>query len=249
MNTFIARVVGLVAVVACLMAPAAALAQYRPMPAKDSEPDPGSGGKRGAYIKVGLSYWQGDIFSESSLTQWNVDLFGAEYALTSVNVEIDAYLGKGLIVPGFTLGYRKDDIRTRHAGHMLSAALFAGIDLKLLMIKAGGGAEWGVPAMTFDQTEFAYDADGTVRYRHTYPSRNAQVPVGVRSSGALYPFVVVSAVARPGPFLFEVGMRVNQIEFRFDDFEVRPGDQVTRAFAQRRVRMPLLFANVGIKFL
>ena len=247
MNTSIARFVGLVAVVSCMLAPAAALAQYRPMAVE--EPDSGAGGKRGVYIKVGLSYWQGDIFSESSLTQWNVDLFRADYDLTGVNVEIDAYLGNGLIVPGFSLGYRKDDIRSREAGHMLSAALFAGIGLKLLMIKAGGGAEWGVPAMTFDQTEFAYAADGTVRYRHTYPSRNSEVPVGTRSNGALYPFGIVSAVVRPGPFLFEVGMRVNLIGFRFDDYEVSPGDQMTRAFAERRVRMPLLFANIGIKFL
>jgi hypothetical protein len=247
MNTSIARLAGIVALVACVLAPAAALAQYRTLPA--GEPEPESGGKRGVYLKAGLSYWQGDIFSESSLTQWNVDLFGADYELTSVNAEIEAYLGRGLIVPGFSLGYRKDDIRAREAGHMVSAALFAGVDLKVLMLKAGGGAEWGVPAMTFDQTEFVYAADGTVRYRHTYPSRNAQVPVGTRSNGALYPFAVVSAVTRPGPFLFEVGMRVNLIDFRFDDYEVRAGDQVTRAFAERRVKMPLLFANIGIKFL
>ena len=246
MTTSMTRFAGLAAFVSCLLAPVAAFAQYRPLPVEDAKPEPG--GKRGVYLKAGLSYWQGDIFSESSLTQWNVDLFGAEYDLTSINVEIDAYLGKGLIVPGFTLGYRKDAIRTREAGHMVSAALFAGVDLKLLMIKAGGGAEWGVPAMTFDQTEFAYAADGTVRYRHTYPVRNAQVPVGTRSNGALYPFPVVSAVARPGPFLFEVGMRVNLIGFRFDDYEIRPGDQMVRVFAERRVRMPLLFANVGIGF-
>ena len=101
--------------------------------------------------------------------------------------------------------------------------------------------------MTFDQTEFAYAADGTVRYRHTYPRRNSQVPVGTRSNGALYPFAVVSAVTRPGPFLLEVGMRVNLIGFHFDDYEVRPGGQVTRAFAERRVKMPLLFANVGFR--
>lgn len=246
MTTSMARFAGLAALVSCVLAPAAAFAQYRTLPAEESTSD--AGGKRGVYLKTGLSYWQGDIFSETSLTQWNVDLFGAEYDLTSVNLELEAYLGKGLIVPGLTLGYRKDAIRTREAGHMVSAALFAGVDLKLVMIKAGGGAEWGVPAMTFDQTEFAYGVDGTVRYRHTYPIRNAQVPVGTRSNGALYPFAVVSAVTRPGPFLFEVGMRVNLVGFRFDDYEIRPGDQMTRAFTERRVRMPLLFANVGIGF-
>jgi hypothetical protein len=34
-------------------------------------------------VKLGLAHWQGDIFSESALTQWNVDLFGADYSLTS----------------------------------------------------------------------------------------------------------------------------------------------------------------------
>ena len=44
-----------------------------------------SGGRRksGTYLKIGLAYWQGDIFSRSSLTRWDVDLFGAEYDLTT----------------------------------------------------------------------------------------------------------------------------------------------------------------------
>lgn len=245
-TTTIARTARLVALVSCLLSPAAAMAQYRTLPA--DEPEPASGGKRGAYLKTGLSYWQGDIFSESSLTQWDVDLFGADYDLTSVNVEIDAYLGRGFMVPGFSLGYRKDAVRTREAGHMVHAALFAGVDLALVMIKVGGGAEWGVPSMTFDRTEFAQAPDGTVRYRHTYPGRNAQAPVGTRTSGMLYPFATLSAVTRPGPLLLEVGMRVNLVRFHFDDYEVRPGDRITRAFTDSRVRMPLLFANVGIKF-
>lgn len=241
MTTILARLAGYLALLSWVLAPAAALAQ--PLP----EEDPASGRKRGTYVKLGVAYWQGDISNQSSLTHWDVDLFGAEYDLTSVSLELDSYLRRGLIVPGFSLGYRKDAIRSVDAGHMLYGAVFGAIDFRLLMIKVGGGAEWGVPSMTFDQTEFDYAADGTVRYRHTYPSRNSQVPVGTRSNGALYPFAVVSAVTRPGPFLFEVGMRINMVTFHFDDYEVRPGDQVTRAFEERVVRMPYLFANVGFR--
>jgi len=40
--------------------------------------------------KFGLPYCQGKISRDSSLTQWYVVLFGADYALTSVNVKTDA---------------------------------------------------------------------------------------------------------------------------------------------------------------
>lgn len=208
-----------------------------------------SGGRRsGTYVKVGIAHWQGDLFSESALTDWNVDLFGAGYRLTSVNVEIDSYFRAAFVVSGFSLGYRKDDLDADNSGHMISAMLFRDIGLKALALKVGGGVEWGIPSMTFDQTEFDYGADGTVRYRHTYPGRNSRVPApGVKSNGTLYPFLGFSAVTRPGPLLFEVGMRVNMIEFHFDDYEVRPGDQVTRVFDERDVAVPYLFANVGLR--
>jgi hypothetical protein len=245
MTAAVVRFARLTTLVVCMLAPVAAYGQYRPL---DTEADDsGKGGKPGGYLKAGLAYWQGNVLSEGALTSWNFDLFGAESDLTSANVEIEAYLGRHLIVPGFTIGYRKDAIRTREAGHLVYGALFAAADLKLLMIKAGGGGEWGVPSMAFDQTVFTTLADGTVRYRHSYPTRNAQVPVGTRSNGVLYPFAVLSVVTRPGPFLLEVGMRVNLVGFSFDDYEVRPGDRVTRTFTERRVAMPLLFANVGFK--
>ncbi|MEW5983799.1 MAG: hypothetical protein AB1806_15720 [Acidobacteriota bacterium] len=235
------RLAWAIGVVACVLAPVAAPGQTAPEEAEST------GRKSGTYVKLGLAHWQGDIFSESSLTQWNVDLFGAEYNLTSLGVEVEAYFRRAFLVSGFSIGYRKDAIRSRDAGHMLSATLFRDLDLKVLAIKAGGGAEWGVPSLNFDRTEFEFASDGTVRYRHTYPGRNAHVPVGARSNGALYPFVVLSAVQRPGPVLIEIGMRINLIQFHFDDYEVRPGDQVTRAFDERRVMVPYLFVNVGVR--
>jgi hypothetical protein len=233
---------GVLALAACLLLPASALSQ--PTSAGDEPP----GRKSGTYVKMGLAHWQGDVFNESSLTQWNVDLFGADYNLTSLNVEVETYFRGAFLVSGFSIGYRKDALRYTDSGHMVSGTVFRDLDLKVLALKVGGGVEWGIPSLNFDQTEFDVAADGTVRYRHTYPGRNTHVPfVGTKSDGAVYPFFELSVVQRPGAVLFEAGMRTNLIRFHFDDYEVRTGDQVTRAFAERRVLVPYLFANFGVR--
>jgi hypothetical protein len=226
----------------CISVPATLAAQTRPTekPAEDR--------KSGTYLKVGLAYWQGDIFSESSLTRWNGDPFGADYALTSVGVEVETYLPwASFPISGFAIAYRKDAVPSFESGHMLSGTLFHDVDLRVLAVKAGGGAEWGIPTLNFDREEFDVAADGTVRYHHTYLHRNSTVPVGTRPNGALYPFLAVSLINRPGPLLLELGMRVSFIRFRFDEYEVRAADQVIRAFGERRVGVPYLFGNVGLR--
>ena len=240
------RLVALVLLACCLGVPGAALAQSQP-PA-DPEAESTRGRRAGTYVKFGLAYWQGDIFSESALTDWDVDVFGAGYNLTSVNIEVESYFRGAFVVSGFSLGYRKDDLSSENSGHMVSGMLFRDFDLKVLALKVGGGVEWGVPAMTFDQTQFDYAPDGTIRYRHTYPGRNSRVPVeGVKANGTSYPFAGLSAVTRPGPLLLEFGMRINWIKFHFDDYEVRPGDEVTRVFDEHNEVVPYLFANIGLR--
>jgi hypothetical protein len=226
----------------CVSMPENLLAQTQP-----AEPS-ADGRTSGTYLKLGLAYWQGDIFSESSLTRWSGDPFGADYALTSLGVEVDTYLPwASFPISGFAVAYRRDAIPSFESGHMLSGTLFHDFDLKALAVKAGGGAEWGIPSLNFDQEEFEVAADGTVRYHHTYLHRNSTVPVGSRSNGALYPFVALSVLHRPGPLLLEVGMRVSFIRFHFDDYEVRPGDQVTRTFDEKQIEVPYLFANIGLR--
>ena len=234
------RLTGVFALACWLALPATVLAQEKPHASS-------SGRKSGTYLKLGLAHWQGDIFSERSLTQWNVDLFGADYNLTSLNVEVEGYFPRAFIVSGLSIGYRKDALRSTDMGHMFNAMLFGDVNLKAFALKTGGGVEWGMPSMNFDTTEFDYSADGTVRYRHTYPSRNAWVPIGVKTGGALYPFLGFSAVQRPGPVLIEFGVRVNVMPFHFDDYEVGRSDQVTRVFDEHRVMVPYLFANIGVR--
>ena len=37
------------------------------------------------------------------------------------------------------------------------------------------------------------------------------------------------------------------MQFHFDDYEVRRGDQVTRVLDEHRVMVPYLFANIGLR--
>jgi hypothetical protein len=53
----------ILALVSCVSMPATLAAQAQP--AKDAE----AGRKSGTYLKLGLAYWQGDIFGERSLTR------------------------------------------------------------------------------------------------------------------------------------------------------------------------------------
>lgn len=216
---------------------------------KPAQADAGGGRKSGTYLNVGLAHWQGDIFSRSSFTQWDVDLFGTDYDLTSMNLEVETYFGDTLLqLSGFSIGYRKDNLRRAKSGHMISGTLFRDFKLKAFALKGGGGIEWGMPLLNFDQTEFAFAGDGTVRYRSTYVHRNAAVPfVGTTTDGVVYPFVELSVVQRPWGLLFETGMRIGFIRFNLDDYEVSPTDQVTYAFSRKKVLVPYIFANLGLR--
>jgi hypothetical protein len=206
-------------------------------------------GPGGTYIKVGLGHWQGDIFSSRSLTQWDGNLFGSEYNLTSAEIEVERHFDHTrLFLSGFAVGYRKDALRFADSGHMFHAAVFRSINLGVFAVRAGGGVEWGVPSLNFDTTEFDYRADGALRYSHIHPAKNVDIPVvGTSKDGAAYPFGEVSIVQRPGRFLIEGGMRLNIVPFQFDNYEVDMADRITHGFSERNVLMPYLFVNIGFK--
>jgi hypothetical protein len=230
-----------------LALPAGAAAQntapYRPVAAG------GGGGEGGTYLKAGLAHWQGNIFSSNSLTHWNGDPFGADYKLTSVGVGFETWFDhRRLLLSGWSIGYRKDDIDQKVSGHMIHGGVFGSLNAKVFQVRMGGGVEWGSPSLNFDTSTFDYRADGAVRYNHTYPAKNADVPgLGTRKNGALYPYLEGSIVERVGPFLFEGGMRVNFVRFQFDSYQVDAKDRITYAFNSKRVLMPMIFLDVGFR--
>src|SRR5215467_7827541 len=121
------RLTGVFALAWSLALPAAVVAQ--------DQRDASSGGRKsGTYLKLGLAHWHGAIFNEASLTQWSVDLFGADYNLTSLNLEVEGYFPRAFVVSGLSLGYRKDALRTADSGHMLSATLFRDVNLKVFAL-------------------------------------------------------------------------------------------------------------------
>lgn len=235
----------------CSTVATAALGQELPRPAEPAPPAPidDGGGHGGTYLKVGLAHWQGDIFNPRSLTQWNGSPFGADYKLTSLDVEIETYFDRPLLfVTGWSVGYRKDAIPEADSGHMLYGGLFTSVNIRAFEVRAGAGLEWGIPSLNFDTTDFDYRSDGALRYTHIYPAKNVDVPgVGTTKDGAHYPFLELSVLQRPGRLLLEAGMRVNIVRFQFDSYEVGPADQITYGFSDKRVLMPLLFVDVGLK--
>lgn len=233
---------GTLALVVCLSLPAGIWAQ-------SSDTTINGRRKSGTYLQTGIAHGQADVFKRSSLTQWDVNLFGTNYDLVSAKLEFESYFGDTLLqLSGFSIGYRKDGLRRAESGHMFSGSVFRDFDVKVFAIKVSGGLEWGLPSLNFDQTEFAFTDDGTVRYRHTYIHRNADVPLlGTASDGTVYPFIELSIVQRPSFLLFETGMRVGITRFNVDDFEIRPTGQLLQTLARTRVLVPYLFADFGIR--
>jgi hypothetical protein len=205
--------------------------------------------KSGTYLKVGLAQWQGDIFSKNSLTNWDVDLFGTNFELRSVKLSVESYFRDTLMqLSGFSVGYRKDNLHRSESGHMMSLGLFRDIDVKVFAVKTSAGVEWGMPSFSFDQTELRSGREGVVRYHHAYIYRNADIPfVGTSTDGVVYPFIEVSVLQRPWGLLFETGMRVGFPRFNLDDYEVSPRDFVGYALNRKRVIVPYVFAQFGVR--
>jgi hypothetical protein len=226
------------ALAVCLLLPAGVAAQPRSDDAED-------GRSSSTYFKAGVAHWQGNLENPGGLAGWDVDLFFADYSISSAVVAVDHYFGNAM---GFSVGYRKDGLGHVEAGHMFSASLFGAADVGITSLKFGGGAEWGIPSLNFDVTKLENTPGGGVRYRHTHPQRNADVPfVGTDTDGVLYPFLEVSALGRRSVFLLEAGMRFNIIGFHFDDYEVDTNDEVRHDFVRKRVLVPSFFANVGFR--
>ncbi len=202
----------------------------------------------GTYLKAQLAHWQKILFEGNNLFEWSGNLFGSDYYLTSAGLEVETYFNDThLQLSGWSIGYRKDDLRYSSSGHMFNGKVFRNFNLKILELKPAFGLEWGMPSGSFNKTIFYYDINSLIYYRQTYPVKNSNVPfIGTRTDGAFYPFAELALLKRAGPLLFEGGMRVNMIRFGIDDYYIMH-DHITYSSTKKRILVPCLFVSVGIK--
>lgn len=187
------------------------------------------------YIKAGFNHWKGKV--------WN---FG--YNFNGVNVDIETYFNTThLQLSGWSIGYRKDDLRYSDSGHVLNFKVFRTFDLKVVDAKISGGGEWGMPAFLLDMTRFENNRGDLIRYRHVYPVRNSNVPyIGTMHDGVSYPFGDASLLKRKSIFLIEGGVRGSWIRYGNDGYSIK-NDIPTYYFYEKRVPLITLFVNIGLK--
>jgi hypothetical protein len=203
--------------------------------------------KPGTYLKFGLAHWKGNIFNESSLKPWKIELFGTDYELTSLKLSMETYFSDSMLqLSGLSIGYRKDSLNLAESGHMINVMLFRDFNVKTFTLKVSSGIEWGIPSLNFDKTKTDASQNETLRYRHTHINRNANVPfIETRTDGTVYPFIELSIAQRPWGLLIETGVRLNFISFNLDDYKVNEFDQLTFAFTRKRFLVPYVFADFG----
>lgn len=189
----------------------------------------------GTYIKFGFNHWEGKVWD------FNYDLDG-------VNFDVETYFNTThLQLSGWSIGYRKDDLRFSDSGHLLNFKVFRTFDLKVVEAKIGGGGEWGISAFVLDQTRFENTSDDSIRYRHVYPVRNSNAPyIGTMHDGVLYPIGEVSLLERKSIFLIEGGVRGSFMRFGNDGYTVR-NEISSYSFQRKRLPLMTVFVNVGLK--
>ncbi len=191
--------------------------------------------KHDSYLKFGLDHWQGNISSFN-------------YKFTGVDLEVETYFNRNIIqLSGWSVGYRKEQIRRLETGQLFDGKVFRAFDLKGVDLKTAGGVEWGLPPLTLDKTRFADTQGDDLSYQHIYPVRNSNIPhLGDSVDGVLHPFAELSVVKRKGQFLFELGVRDNIMKMGIDSFDIK-NDQINYSSKVRTRHMPSIFVNIGLK--
>ena len=167
-----------------------------------------------------------DLFSHSSLTQWDVALFGTDYDLVSAKLEFESYFSDTFLqLSGFSVGYRKDGVRRVEWGHMFSGSLFRDFDAKVFAVKVGAGAEWGHALAHFrpNRVRVCQRRDRSLStHLHASECRRPLRRDHDRRDGL--PVRRSEHRAAAGVPVVRDRMRIGITRFNFDDFEVSPTD-------------------------
>jgi hypothetical protein len=182
------------------------------------------------YIKVGYTFTGRNIY---------------DYPISINGVSIDAerYFNRyRLGLSGWSVGYRKEDIRHPWRGHLLNGAFFR----EIYLFKIIGGIESGVLPLKYDLTEIDFGADGEpIAYSHLFPHRPINLPWGSGEIDlSMYPFFEFSVVHRDR-HIFEVGLRGNIMKFGINDY-ILEGDAFATSSKSEYIVVPSFFIKIGL---
>lgn len=186
-----------------------------------------------SYIKFGVVHSQGKV-------EW------ADYLINGISLEVETYFQNNhLGLSGWSIGYRKDDLRYSEFGHILNVDTFRTQSIKMADIKFGGGVEWGMPADGFSRTKFNSRTDSELSYSHVFLITDSNVPrTGTKNDGVLYPFMKLSLVKRNKWFILEGGARISLMKFGLDEYSVS-SDRLRVVSRDRRMAIPSVFVSIG----
>lgn len=202
------------------------------------------------------SYWAGDALAqtdkkhihetyiESGFSHIQGDVEEFEYNISGLTVDVETFFnGSHIGLSGWSIGYRKDDLRYAEFGHMLNGKVFRTFNVKIFEFKAAGGVEWGMPTNRFDKTKFLYKKGEAISYKHIHLDRNSNIPgVGVSQDGSIYSFFELGAAKRYKSWIFQGGIKGSMMNFGIEEFELPYNVNVRK----KRVIVPYGFVSVGI---
>lgn len=188
---------------------------------------------------------QGSAYLKTSFVKTEGRVEDVPYGVNSLAIEIESYFSQDKVfLSGWSVAYRKEDIRFIHAGHYFSLKTFHNFDVRLLEIKLSIGEEWGYPSLASEKTVPGADPGQLESYRHIFLIRNSKVPFfGTEHDGVLYPFLTLSFTRKIGIFMFEGGARMDFGKFGLDAYD--PNGQFS--LNEKWVASPSVFVGFGLK--
>jgi hypothetical protein len=159
---------------------------------------------------------------------------GFALSMESISLDLDRYFGHPRFgISGWSVGYRKSDITYLTEGHLINFQMFN----KYGISKVGGGIEFGILPLAFDNSRFLFGPDGDVQsYTHLFPHR--------RGTLGAYPFFELSAVVSKS-VLFEAGVRFNILKFGVDQYDISTSAYNVQT-RDRTVILPGFFIKFGL---
>jgi|SRR3989344_832719 len=192
----------------------------------------------GIYIKFNISQSQGNIY-------------GFDYKATSRGISLDKYFLKNRIgVPGWSIGYRKEEPSSIETGHLMSLSAFHTFGGDIQWFKVGAGVEWGIPSFAYYKTLNKYDEnDDIVSSKHIFLYRNSEIPnklLKLEGSGSKYMIIETSVYKRWKIIIVEAGSRFSFMKFGVDEYSFENKNYTFNLSDHRRV-VPTLFISAGLK--